>query len=148
MTGRLALGAFAILALSACNGNSRTIRAMGSSTVYPFTSAVADAFVAAKSGRKAPTIKSVGTGPGIQRFCEGAGSKFPDIADASRRMHKSEYDKCRANKVGEIIEVPIGLDGVALAESNAGPKLALTSKDLYLALAAAPMGKPNTARTW
>lgn len=149
MLGRLGVLAFATLALAACDGgSSRQIRAVGSSTVYPFTRAVADAFVQAKDGRKAPSIESTGTTAGIRGFCEGAGYTFADIANASRRMRRAEFDKCQANGVGDILEIPIGLDGIALAESNAGPKLRLSRKDIYLALAANPMGKPNTARTW
>ncbi|MBC9030896.1 substrate-binding domain-containing protein [Sphingomonas sp. JC676] len=149
MLGRLALLALPMLALSACDGSSsREIRAVGSSTVYPFTTAVAEAFVNAKNGRKAPVIESIGTGAGIKRFCEGVGSQFPDIANASRRIKRTEYDKCQANHVGEIMEVVIGMDGIALAESNNGPKMSLTKKDIYLAVAANPMGKPNTNKTW
>jgi len=149
MAGRLGLLACALLALTACDGGaSRPIRAIGSSTVFPFTKAVADAFVAAKSGRKEPAIESTGTTAGIRRFCEGAGYEHADILDASRRLRRAEFDKCQANGVGEILEIPIGLDGIALAESNAGPKLQLTRKDIYLALAASPMGKPNAAKTW
>lgn len=149
MLGRLALIAFSALALSSCEGSAtREIRVVGSSTVYPFTTAVAEAFVNAKSGRKAPVVESIGSGAGIRRFCEGVGAQFPDIANASRRMTRNEYDRCETQKVGEIIEVVIGLDGVALAESNQGPKLQLSKKDIYLALAANPDGKPNTARTW
>ncbi|NLS27220.1 hypothetical protein S2M10_22140 [Sphingomonas sp. S2M10] len=149
MLGRLALIAFSALALSSCDGSAtREIRVVGSSTVYPFTTAVAEAFVNAKSGRKAPVVESIGSGAGIRRFCEGVGAQFPDIANASRRMTRNEYDRCQTDKVGDIIEVVIGLDGVALAESNQGPKLQLTKKDIYLALAANPDGKPNTAKTW
>ncbi|WP_448661671.1 substrate-binding domain-containing protein [Sphingomonas sp. CJ20] len=137
------------MALVSCESDSaREIRVVGSSTVYPFTTAVAEAFVNAKSGRRAPVIESIGTGAGIKRFCDGVGRQFPDIANASRRMKRTEYEKCAANKVGEVMEVTIGIDGIALAESNAGPKLALSKKDVYLALAANPMGKPNAARTW
>lgn len=140
-------GAAAVLA--ACSGGGgRAIQVTGSSTIYPFTKLVADAFVAADTTRKPPVIESNGTGAGIKRFCDGAGGGYPDIVDASRRMHHAEFDRCEANKVGEIVEVPIGLDGIAFAESNAGPKLSLTRKDLYLALAANPRGKPNTAKTW
>lgn len=149
MIGRLALIAAGVLALGGCGDNStREIRVVGSSTVYPFTTAVAEAFVNAKSGRKAPVVESIGSGAGIRRFCEGVGAQFPDIANASRRMTRNEYDRCQQNQVGAVIEVIVGLDGVALAESNAGPKLQLSKKDIYLALAANPGGKPNAARTW
>lgn len=149
MLGRLALIAIGALALSSCDGSAtREIRIVGSSTVYPFTTAVAEAFVNAKGGRKAPVVESIGSGAGIRRFCEGVGPQFPDIANASRRMSRNEYDRCQANKVGPIMEITIGLDGVALAESNEGPKLRLSKQDIYRALAANPMGRPNTARTW
>jgi phosphate transport system substrate-binding protein len=149
MAARLGLVMLAALALGSCDGgSSRQIRAIGSSTVYPFTKAVADAFVAAKSGRKEPLIESTGTGAGVKRFCEGAGYEHADILNASRRMRRAEFDKCQANGVGDILEIPIGLDGIALAESNAGPKLQLSRKDIYLALAADPKGKPNAAKTW
>ena len=137
------------LALAGCDSNSaREIRVVGSSTVYPFTTAVAEAFVNQGGGRRAPVIESIGSGAGLKRFCDGVGWQFPDIANASRRIKKSEYDLCQKNGVGEIMEVQIGVDGVALAESNRGPGFALTKKDVYLALAANPGGKPNSARTW
>lgn len=152
MLARLGLIALASLTLAGCDALSalspRQVKVVGSSTVYPFTKTVADAFVEAKPGRRTPVIESTGTGAGIVRFCEGAGSNFADIVNASRRMRRAEFDTCKTNGVGDIIEVPIGLDGIALAESNAGPKLELTRKDLYLALAANPLGKPNTAKTW
>ncbi|WP_137861571.1 MULTISPECIES: substrate-binding domain-containing protein [unclassified Sphingomonas] len=149
MLGRLVLFALSAVALSACDsGTTRPIRAVGSSTVFPFTTAVAEAFVNQDKRRAAPVIESIGSGAGFRAFCEGVGSQYPDIANASRRMKRTEYDTCQKNNVGEILEVQIGLDGVVLAESNAGPRLKLTRKDLYLALAANPMGKPNTAKTW
>jgi phosphate transport system substrate-binding protein len=149
MSGRFATLACVTLALASCDGGStRPIKAVGSSTVYPFTKAVADAFVGAQKGRKEPAIESTGTTAGIRRFCEGAGYDYPDIANASHRMRRAEFDKCQTNGVGDILEIPIGLDGIALAESNAGPKLQLSSKDIYLALAANPLGKPNAAKTW
>ncbi|RYD56154.1 MAG: phosphate ABC transporter substrate-binding protein [Sphingomonadales bacterium] len=138
-----------MLSLGACDGNSaREIRVVGSSTVYPFTTAVAEAFVNQGGDRRAPVIESIGTGAGLKRFCEGVGWEFPDIANASRRIKKSEYAHCEKNNVGEIMEIQIGVDGVALAESNRGPRLSLSKKDVYLALAANPMGKPNAAKTW
>ena len=149
MLGRFGLLAFAALALASCDGTSfRAIHVVGSSTVLPFTKAVATAFVGEDDGRRTPVIESTGTGGGMIRFCEGVGAKYPDIVNASRRMRATEFDTCQANGVKEIIEVPIGLDGIALAESNDGPELTLTRKDIYLALAANPMGKPNTAKMW
>lgn len=149
MLGRLCLLAFATATLSACDmGSMREVRVTGSSTVYPFARAVADAYVAADESRKQPRIESVGTVAGISSFCEGAGYEQADIVAASRRMRRSEYDKCASHNVGEVIEIPFGLDGIALAASNGGLDLRLSRRDLYLALAANPRGKPNTARTW
>jgi phosphate transport system substrate-binding protein len=148
MLGRFGPMALAALVLAGCSGGeSAPIRATGSSTVYPFTKAVADAF-AQGEGRAAPVVQSTGTEGGTKAFCANAGTDSIDILNASRRMTKVEFGRCQANKVGNVIEIPIGLDGVAIAESNQGPKLQLTRKDIYLALAANPRGKPNTAKTW
>ena len=118
MLGRLVLFALSAVALSACDsGTTRPIRAVGSSTVFPFTTAVAEAFVNQDKRRAAPVIESIGSGAGFRAFCEGVGSQYPDIANASRRMKRTEYDTCQKNNVGEILEVQIGLDGVVLAES-------------------------------
>ena len=80
--------------------------------------------------------------------CAGIGSQHPDITMASRRMKKSEFEECQKSGVTDIIEVQIGLDGIAFAEANAGPKMALTPTDVYKALAANPFGKPQTAKNW
>lgn len=134
------------LMLAACSEKPAPIEVTDSSTVYPFTRAVAERFAKEHPDEPVPVIKEVGTVTGFSNFCAGPG--LPDMIDASRRMTRKEFDACTANKAGELIEIPIGLDGIALAEANNGPKLALTGKDLYLALAANPMGKPNTAKTW
>ncbi|MCP3731725.1 substrate-binding domain-containing protein [Sphingomonas sp. MG17] len=147
----IALTALApMLALTGCGQQASRdqIKVVGSSTVYPFTTAVAEAFVNKSTQAKAPVIEQGGTGPGMKLFCGGIGVAHPDIVNASRRMKKSEFELCQKNGVTEIIEVQIGSDGIALAESVNGPKLALTRKDIYLALAANPGGKPNTAKTW
>lgn len=146
MIARISMVAAAALALASC-GEEAPVRVIGSSTVYPFSSAVAAAFVAAKKG-PAPLIEETGTVAGFEKFCGSGGNDSPDVADASRRMTKVEFGKCRAKKVGDLMELAIGLDGIAIAEAKAGAKLTLTEKDLYLALAAFPMGKPNTAKTW
>jgi phosphate transport system substrate-binding protein len=151
MLRRIVTVATASLALAAC-GSGRLardqIKVVGSSTVYPFATLVAENFVNSRPDAKAPVIESVGTGAGMRLFCAGVGPQHPDIATASRRMRRSEYDACRRNGVDAIIEVPIGSDGIALAESNTGPQLRLTRRDVYLALAANPGGRPNAARTW
>ncbi len=124
------------------------ISVVGSSTVYPFTTLVAEQFVAANPGTPAPVIESTGTGGGLNLFCKGLGGQYPDIADASRRMKASEYKTCAANGASDLIEIQIGLDGVAFAEANNGPKLQLTPVDIYKALAATPGGQANAAKTW
>ena len=142
------------LALSACQdqassgGGARDyISAVGSSTVYPFATAVGEKFAEA-TGNKTPKIDSTGTGGGFERFCAGVGGDTPDIANASRRIKKKEFDTCAANGVKEIVEVQIGIDGIALGEAARGPGFKLSEEDVYKALAANPYGKPNTAKTW
>lgn len=129
-------------------GSSNDIRIVGSSTVYPFTKAVAEDFMRANAGINV-TVESTGTGAGMKLFCAGIGSKFPDITDASRAMKKSEFDQCAAAGIKNVIEVPIGIDGLTIIEANGGPAMNLTQVDIYKALAANPYGKgPNTAQTW
>jgi phosphate transport system substrate-binding protein len=146
----LTLAALGTLALAGCSDQTSRdqIKVVGSSTVYPFTTAVAEAFVNNRPGMKAPVIESTGTGSGIKLFCAGIGAQHPDIVNASRRIKKSEYAICAANGVTDILEIQVGIDGVALAESSKGPRFELTKRDVYLALAANPMGKPNTTRSW
>jgi len=129
-------------------GSSGDIRIVGSSTVYPFTKAVAEDFMRANAGTNV-TVESTGTGAGMKLFCAGVGSQHPDIEDASRAIKKSEYDDCVKNGVKTIIEVPVGIDGLTVIESTSGPAMNLTQTDIYKALAANPFGKgPNTAKTW
>ena len=138
------------LTLAACDGGATTrdqIKVVGSSTVYPFTPSVAESFVNAR-GMKPPVIESTGTGPGMKLFCAGIGPQHPDIVNASRRMKRSEYQACQTNGVGDVLEVQVGTDGIALAESSRGPKFELTRRDLYRALAANPDGQPNRAKLW
>ena len=146
--------AVSALALSACGGSGGTgsgardyVTAVGSSTVYPFATAVAEQF-AKTSGSKSPVVESTGTGAGMKLFCAGVGAQHPDVEDASRRMKKSEYELCQKNGVTEIVEIQVGIDGIAFAESKDGPGMMLTPTDIYKALAANPYGKPNTAKTW
>ena len=141
--------------LSACQdqaasgGASRDfIRAVGSSTVYPFATAVAERFVQTNAGMKTPQVESTGTGGGIERFCAGVGAATPDIANASRRMKKSEFETCAKNGVTDIVEIQIGIDGLAIGQSAKAPAIKLTLEDIYKALAANPYGKENTAKTW
>lgn len=154
MFKKIALLAVSTLALSACQDQAASggaardyISAVGSSTVYPFATAAGEKFAEA-TGNKTPKINSTGTGGGFERFCAGVGGDTPDISNASRRMKKSEFEKCAANGVAEIVEVQIGIDGIAFGKSQRGPGLKLTEEDIYKALAANPYGKPNTAKTW
>ncbi len=134
--------------MAAGGGSSSGIRIVGSSTVYPFTKAVAEDFMRANAGTNV-TVESTGTGAGMKLFCAGVGSQHPDIEDASRAIKKSEYDDCVKNGVKTIIEVPVGIDGLTVIESTSGPAMNLTQADIYKALAANPFGKgPNTAQTW
>jgi phosphate transport system substrate-binding protein len=149
------------LALAACqqggsngggggqSGARDQIRIVGSSTVYPFATAVAEQFVRNNPSFKAPIVESTGTGAGMKLFCAGVGAGHPDIENASRRIKKSEFDDCRKNGVNSIVEVPIGIDGLAFIEGKSGPAMNLTQADIYKALAADPFGKgANTAKTW
>src|SRR3546814_7390421 len=120
------------LALAACQdeassgGGARDyINAVGSSTVYPFATAAGEKFAEA-TGNKTPKIDSTGTGGGFERFCSGVGGDTPDIANASRRIKKKEFDSCAANGVTDIVEVQIGIDGIALGEAARGPGFELT----------------------
>ncbi|HEY0412609.1 MAG TPA: substrate-binding domain-containing protein [Allosphingosinicella sp.] len=138
----------AVIATPAWSAARRNIRIVGSSTVYPFASAVAERFARANPSIPAPIVESTGTGAGMKLFCAGVGERFPDIEDASRRMKASEARLCADNGVTQITEIQVGLDGIVLAGAKSSPALNLTTRDLYLALAANPFGRPNKARTW
>lgn len=125
--------------------------AAGSSTVFPFTTRVAEQF-ARKTGRKAPKVESLGTGGGIKLFCGGVGAAYPDIANASRPMKRSEFDACAAKGVKDIAEIKIGFDGIVVATDKDGPSYNMRIEHLYLALAANVLrgGKPvaNPYKAW
>ncbi len=110
------------------------ISIVGSSTVYPFATVVAEQF-GKTSQYKTPKIESTGSGGGLKLFCAGVGVENPDITNASRRIKPSEVELCAQNGVKEIVEVKIGYDGIAIANAKAAPQLKLSRKDLYLALA-------------
>ncbi|MEO8313977.1 MAG: PstS family phosphate ABC transporter substrate-binding protein [Pseudomonadota bacterium] len=110
------------------------ISIVGSSTVYPFTTTVAEQF--GKAGKfKTPTVESTGTGGGIKLFCGGVGVQYPDVANASRAIKPTEVETCRKAGVTEIIEIKVGYDGIVVASSIKGKPIKLTRKELYLALA-------------
>ncbi|MGQ0671391.1 MAG: PstS family phosphate ABC transporter substrate-binding protein [Hyphomicrobium sp.] len=110
------------------------IRVVGSSTVYPFTTAVAEQFGKANGG-KTPVVESTGTGGGMKIFCEGVGEDKADATNASRRMKKSEFDLCQKNGVTDIVELKVGIDGLTIAQSKEGPAITLTRKQVFQALA-------------
>jgi len=128
-------------------GKAAQLKVVGSSTVYPFTTAVAEEFQRANPGISV-IVESTGTGAGIKLFCGGVGDQFPDMVNASRQMKKSEYDSCAAAGAKQVIEVPIGIDGLTLIQAKGQPPLNLTVAQIYQALAANPFGKPQTATTW
>ena len=124
------------------------MRAVGSSTVYPFAKAVAERVARANPRLGTPIIESTGTGAGMKLFCAGVGERFPDVANASRRMKASEAKTCAANGVKQITEIQVGIDGIALATSKKTPMSGITTREIYMALAKTPFGKPNRAKTW
>ncbi|GGD63072.1 substrate-binding domain-containing protein [Croceicoccus mobilis] len=148
----LLLAAMATTALAAC-GSPQTagrdqIKAVGSSTVYPFAKAAAEEFSRTYPSYGSPIIESTGTGGGFKLFCGGVGVQYPDIANASRRIKPGELETCNANGVTEVVELQVGKDGIAIAESKEGQNFQLTPKQVYEALAAEPYGKPQTAKNW
>ncbi len=130
------------------------ISIVGSSTVYPFATVVAEQFGKA-TAFKTPKVESTGSGGGMKLFCAGVGVEHPDITNSSRRMKASEFENCKANGVKEIVEVKIGYDGIVVANSRQAARLELTRRDIWLALAKDvpdPAGEkklvPNPYRTW
>ena len=144
-----------VAALAACGSNGgeggvakQQLKVVGSSTVYPFTTAVAEQFQRDNPNVSA-VVESTGTGAGMKLFCGGVGANFPDIENASRQIKKSEYESCVAAGVKNVIELPIGIDGLAFIQAKGAQPLNLTQADIYKALAANPFGKgANTAQTW
>ncbi|MEC9367789.1 MAG: PstS family phosphate ABC transporter substrate-binding protein [Pseudomonadota bacterium] len=110
------------------------IKIVGSSTVFPYTQAVAEEY-SKKSGKKPPVVESTGTGGGMKIFCQGVGADNPDITGASRAMKKSEFELCAKNGVTDITEIQVGFDGLSIANSKKGKAINLTLSQLYLALA-------------
>ena len=110
------------------------IRIVGSSTVFPFSTAVAEYF-GGSTNFKTPVIESTGTGGGMKLFCAGLGTKHPDFSNASRRIKASEVEACAKNGVDSITEIMVGYDGIVFANSVKGPSFDLTLRQLFLALA-------------
>jgi phosphate transport system substrate-binding protein len=149
----LAAGGIAAVLLASTAAEARDqIRIVGSSTVYPFTTAVAENFGKA-TGMKTPIVESTGTGGGMKLFCAGVGVDHPDITNASRRIKKSEFDDCSSHNVAAIVELNIGFDGLTIAHAKAAADMQLTLAQIFLALAKdvpGPDGKrvPNPYRQW
>jgi phosphate transport system substrate-binding protein len=130
-----ALAAAAMLAIAPHGVEARDqIRIVGSSTVFPFTTAVAEQF-GKTTGFKTPVVESTGSGGGLKLFCAGVGVGHPDITNSSRRIEESEVASCRKNGVTEIVEVKMGYDGIVIAHATNAPPLSLTKRQIFLALA-------------
>ena len=122
-----------LITLSSISYAEDQIRIVGSSTVFPFSTAVAEEF-GRSTKFKTPIVESTGSGGGMKLFCSGIGFEYPDITNASRRIKQNEYNTCSENGI-RIIEVKVGYDGIVLANSKKGTLYNLTTRDIYLALA-------------
>ena len=134
---KLTASALAIAAISATAAAARDqIRIVGSSTVFPFSTAVAEQF-GRTTDFKTPVVESTGSGGGLKLFCAGVGTQHPDITNASRRMKAKEFKLCAENGVTEITEAVVGFDGIVVANAKSGPDFSVTRAQLWTALAAA-----------
>ena len=148
LTATVALAAIA--AASAAQARDQ-IRIVGSSTVYPFTTAVAEQF--GKSAGKTPVVESTGTGGGMKLFCAGVGADHPDLSNASRSIKKSEFEMCQNNGVTDIIEIKVGFDGITFSHSKGASDVTLSKQQIFLALAKEVPGAdgkmvPNPNKLW
>ncbi|MGH1470377.1 MAG: PstS family phosphate ABC transporter substrate-binding protein [Cellvibrionaceae bacterium] len=149
------LTATAVAPLSGAFAEGRDyISIVGSSTVYPFSTVVAERF-GRSTNFKTPKVESTGSGGGLKLFCQGVGVSHPDITNSSRRIKESEVKQCADNGVAEIIEVLIGYDGIVVANAKKADQMTLTRKDIFMALAKEvpnPDGSetlvPNPYKTW
>lgn len=144
--------AAALLAAAPAGAQARNqVRVVGSSTVFPYSQAAAEQF-AGLTGARAPVVEATGTGGGLKVFCGGLGTRFPDVAGASRPMTASEYADCRAHGVTSITELLLGYDGLSLAQARSGPDLDLSTGEIFQALAAEVEVDgavvPNPYRRW
>ncbi len=152
MKSRNILAIAALTALAATTASARDeIRIVGSSTVFPFSTAVAEQF-GKKTDFETPVVESTGSGGGLKLFCAGVGAEHPDIANASRRIKLKEFNLCQDNGVTDIIEVKIGFDGIVIGNAVDAPAFDLTREDVYKALAkeVSQYGRtgPNKFKTW
>jgi len=148
----LVVGVLALCLTAGAEAQRDQIRIVGSSTVYPFATKVAERF-GRTSGFETPVVESTGSGGGLKLFCGGVGVEYPDIANSSRAIKASEIELCKKNGVDEIIEVKIGYDGIVLANSRRATRFGLTRAQIFLALAREiPMAdgklEPNRFETW
>lgn len=120
------------------------IHIVGSSTVYPFTTLVAEQFQN-DTGNPMPVIESTGTGGGMILFCGGVGAEYPDATNASRRMRPGELELCQSNGINKVVEIQIGYDGIVLAGSTSSPQMDLSLREIYLALARFVPNKDGTS---
>ncbi|NNE24394.1 MAG: PstS family phosphate ABC transporter substrate-binding protein [Rhizobiales bacterium] len=130
----LAVSAVAMAATSGAAVAREQIKIVGSSTVFPFATTVAERF-GKNTSFKTPVVESTGSGGGLKLFCAGVGVEHPDITNASRRIKASEVAKCAKNGITDIVEVKIGYDGIVLANSRKSDPYKLTLQDVFLALA-------------
>jgi phosphate transport system substrate-binding protein len=151
LASAVAIGAI-LLAAPAQAQSRDQIRIVGSSTVYPFTTAVAEQF--GKGGKfKTPVVESTGTGGGMKLFCAGIGAEHPDVTNASRRIKKGEFEDCAKNGVTDILEINIGFDGLTMAHAKGATDFKLTKQQVFLALAenvpdASGKLVPNPNKLW
>ena len=149
-----AFGALGMASVAPAQATRDYVNIVGSSTVYPFATVVAEQF-GRGSRFRTPKVESTGSGGGLKLFCAGIGVQHPDVANSSRRITPTEFEDCAANGVTEIIEVKIGYDGIVLANSRQAMPLELTRPQIFLALAKnvpdpADPGRliPNPYRSW
>ena len=150
----LAVAAVAGMALSMAHAAEARdqIRIVGSSTVFPFSTAVAEQF--GKTTKfKTPVVESTGSGGGLKLFCAGIGAQHPDMTNASRRIKKSEVERCAKNGVADVVEIKVGYDGIVMANSKASPQMKISREQIFMALAKdVPAGEgkliPNPNKTW
>ncbi|MEJ2316820.1 MAG: substrate-binding domain-containing protein [Gammaproteobacteria bacterium] len=148
----LAVGLTALTISTAQAASRDTISIVGSSTVYPFSTTVAEQFGKTTSF-STPKVESTGSGGGLKLFCAGVGVDTPDITNASRRIKASELEMCHSNGVTEVTELKVGYDGIVIANARQAPEFSLSRKDLFMALAAKVPGADgklvdNPNKTW
>ena len=142
---KLIAAGLALLGTTAIAEGRDTISVVGSSTVYPFSTVVAERF--GKSTEfNTPKIESTGTGGGMKLFCSGLGVDTPDMSNASRRIKKSELDMCMENGVKEVVEVFVGYDGIVFSNAVGSPNIEISLKEIFLALAK-EVPNPNGSET-